>query len=192
MAYHWAHLDASHAKAAAWKAANRDRVKAYNEAYYAADVEEARARVARWRAANPESVRAYRERTKGRLAAYYRANAERASQQARERRLADPARNKARCAAWGKANPGKKRALDLRRRRRIEFNGGHYTGVEWAALKARYDYRCLMCGRSEPEIKLTFDHVVPVALGGTNDIGNGQPLCRPCNLSKGARTLDFR
>lgn len=36
------------------------------------------------------------------------------------------------------------------------------------------------------------DHVVPVLFGGSNDISNIQPLCRSCNSSKGASTVDYR
>jgi 5-methylcytosine-specific restriction endonuclease McrA len=33
------------------------------------------------------------------------------------------------------------------------------------------------------------DHRWPLAKGGTNRRGNLQPLCAPCNLSKGDRIL---
>jgi len=41
-----------------------------------------------------------------------------------------------------------------------------FTAQEWAELKRRYNYTCLRCGRREPEIKLTADHVVPISKGG--------------------------
>ena len=31
------------------------------------------------------------------------------------------------------------------------------------------------------------DHIMPLALGGSNDVRNLQLLCAPCNLTKGAR-----
>jgi hypothetical protein len=34
---------------------------------------------------------------------------------------------------------------------------------------------------------LTVDHIVPVVKGGTDDEGNLQTACRPCNTRKGAR-----
>ena len=70
--------------------------------------------------------------------------------------------------------------------------GGSFTLQEWEALKAHYDYTCLRCGRREPEIELTIDHVVPLSQGGRNSIENLQPLCRTCNLSKNAKTIDYR
>ncbi len=42
-------------------------------------------------------------------------------------------------------------------------------------------------------IKVTADHVIPLALDGPNIIDNVQPLCVSCNCSKGARhTTDYR
>lgn len=61
--------------------------------------------------------------------------------------------------------------------------GGHAI-QEWEDLKKQHDYTCLGCGRCEPEIKLTKDHIIPVTRGGTNDIGNLQPLCGSCNSRK--------
>jgi 5-methylcytosine-specific restriction endonuclease McrA len=70
--------------------------------------------------------------------------------------------------------------------------GGSFTPQEWEVLKAYYDYTCLRCGRQEPEIELTIDHVVPLSQGGRNSIENLQPLCRTCNFSKHTKTIDYR
>lgn len=43
--------------------------------------------------------------------------------------------------------------------------------------------RCAYC----PERATTADHVIAVADGGSNDLANLRPSCRPCNLSRGAR-----
>jgi hypothetical protein len=37
---------------------------------------------------------------------------------------------------------------------------------------------------------LTIDHIMPVALGGTNEIGNLVTACRTCNLTKGAKFMN--
>lgn len=71
-------------------------------------------------------------------------------------------------------------------------NGGSYTSQEWEAVVQSFDRRCLKCGKQEPAIKLTVDHVVPLFRGGTNDISNLQPLCKPCNSSKGTKIIDYR
>jgi len=43
------------------------------------------------------------------------------------------------------------------------------------------------CRRCDTTESLTIDHVVPIDLDGTNDLGNLQVLCGPCNSSKGNR-----
>ena len=46
----------------------------------------------------------------------------------------------------------------------------------------RDNYTCRYCRSTENE--LTIDHVVPVALGGTDDPDNLVACCRDCNAGK--------
>lgn len=69
---------------------------------------------------------------------------------------------------------------------------GDHTFDDWNKLKEQYNYTCLCCGKSEPEIKLTEDHIVPLSRGGSNYIENIQPLCQICNSTKNNKTIDFR
>lgn len=85
-----------------------------------------------------------------------------------------------------------RRVQNARRRALVMNAKGGYTPHEWRELKAKYGNRCLACGRSEPDIKLTPDHVVPLVLGGSNSIDNIQPLCWGCNAAKQARSVDYR
>jgi 5-methylcytosine-specific restriction endonuclease McrA len=48
----------------------------------------------------------------------------------------------------------------------------------------RDDYRCQSCGASVTETKLSIDHIIPLAIGGSNDLSNLQTLCLPCNQRK--------
>lgn len=70
--------------------------------------------------------------------------------------------------------------------------GGKITNGEWEALKKKHNYTCLRCGKREPEITLTADHVIPISKGGLTTISNIQPLCRACNTSKGKKETDYR
>lgn len=47
---------------------------------------------------------------------------------------------------------------------------------------------CAYCGATDGDFHI--DHVIPVALGGTNDLENLRVACSTCNLSKGAKSLE--
>lgn len=83
--------------------------------------------------------------------------------------------------------------LFLNKRRRITLlaASGQHTLQEWEALKVKYKNTCPSCHRSEPEITLTEDHIIPLSRGGSDDISNIQPLCRPCNGRKSAKTIIY-
>ena|ERR1022692_1074074 len=85
-----------------------------------------------------------------------------------------------------------KRAQWVRRRALKRNAEGDYTPLEWEQLCIQHNHTCLCCGRGEPEIKLTVDHVIPLSKGGSNYIGNIQPLCLSCNSSKQSKTIDYR
>ncbi len=68
---------------------------------------------------------------------------------------------------------------------------GHHTFDEWLGLKLMYKNMCLCCKQQEPDIKLTEDHIVPLSMGGTDDISNIQPLCVSCNTRKHARIISY-
>ena len=68
---------------------------------------------------------------------------------------------------------------------------GEFTLAQWEFIKEICGYTCLSCGRVEPDVQLTIDHIVPLSKGGAHDFGNIQPLCRPCNERKQARTVDL-
>lgn len=45
-------------------------------------------------------------------------------------------------------------------------------------------YECARCGIDGRDVKLELDHVIPVAEGGADDIGNAQWLCPACHKPK--------
>lgn len=71
--------------------------------------------------------------------------------------------------------------------RRLEI-----TSERWAYLRSivfeRDDFTCRYCGARGG--KLECDHVIPVARGGVTELHNLVTACRPCNRSKGARSLE--
>ena len=62
------------------------------------------------------------------------------------------------------------------------------------AIKERDGNRCRYCGREvnwrdrKSEAGATYDHVIPISKGGTDDVDNIVVCCRACNMRKGGRT----
>lgn len=129
------------------------------------------------RAAKRSAIRPYTEKQREWHRRNYAAN--------KERLLA---RNK----AWWKNNPDKARVITLattNRRRLVKLGCvGSHTEAEWRGLTGRYELRCAKCSDIKP---LTRDHVIPLTSGGTDYIDNIQPLCKPCNSSKGTKTVRY-
>ena len=183
-------------KARRWRAANPEKARAVSRACEEACRDKRQA----YRAANTERRKAYQKAytatNKERLLAYnreyYQKNAAAVKARIKTANEAKPDFYADIHRRWKKANPDACRAMSNRRRTRLTGNGGSYTAKQWIELKSRFDNRCLMCNRQEPEILLTFDHIVPVSRGGTSDITNGQPLCKSCNSKKHRKILDLR
>lgn len=70
--------------------------------------------------------------------------------------------------------------VKLRRRPVVQFTR--------ANIYQRDNHTCQYCLTQLEAEDLTFDHVVPVAAGGTRGWENIVTACEPCNRKKGART----
>lgn len=104
------------------------------------------------------------------------------NQEVRERILA-------RHKIWMREHPENNRASVRKYRALKEGQSEHFTLEEWNELLAKFNYRCAKCGSTD---RIEADHIVPIKRGGKDTIDNIQPLCRPCNISKNARTADYR
>jgi 5-methylcytosine-specific restriction endonuclease McrA len=69
----------------------------------------------------------------------------------------------------------------LKKARRRAGLKGVLTAAEWVRLIAAWGSRCAYCRAAG--VKLTIDHVVPLARGGWNVVQNVVPACRYCNCS---------
>ena len=90
---------------------------------------------------------------------------------------------------YRKADTQTRRASRQRQRARRAAAPGSFTAAEWRTICGQFGNVCLACGQDGP---LSVDHVVPLSRGGRNDADNLQPLCLPCNIRKGTRTVDYR
>lgn len=57
-------------------------------------------------------------------------------------------------------------------------------------IMRRDENACKKCGRTPPEVRLNVDHVIPVALGGSDEPNNLQTLCHDCNIGKSSSAPD--
>lgn len=165
---------------AEWYAKNREAKLAQNKAYLRENRDVARKAVAKWRANNPEKAAEANRR-------WHEENPERRRENAKRKYHANPEQYKSRNRAWAAANPEAISARDARRRsREIEAPGTH-TPADLKRILHAQGHRCPYCRCDLRKTKKHLDHIMPLALGGSNDRTNLQYLCAHCNLSKGAK-----
>ncbi len=58
------------------------------------------------------------------------------------------------------------------------------SDTDWRKILEKYQSRCSVCSRAEPEVRFQQDHKIPRTRGGGNDLTNWQPLCDECNNYK--------
>lgn len=148
------------------------------------NVEKIREKKRIWNEVNSEKIREF-------MKIWTQTNADKIREKRKEYRQNNLEKVSEGVRKWKQAN--RKKVYEHNQARRSNKRGkGSFTTQEWRNLKEFYGYKCLACGRYEPEIKLTPDHVKPLKLGGINSIENIQPLCEHCNYSKGAKHIDYR
>lgn len=177
------------------------RLREYNAVYYTANYDKIRAQHAEYRASNMD-----KRRDKAYAAAYYAANSVEIKARVSAYRAANIEKEKARSVKWRKDNPDKRRAHDAiyraahtesgriyrhNRRARIAENGGKLSPELVSKLIKLQRGKCACCGLRLGD-NYHMDHIMPIALGGTNEDWNIQLLRATCNMQKHAKhPVDF-
>jgi len=94
--------------------------------------------------------------------------------------------------AWKKSDRGKlsKKRARHQRRALTKSSSIPFTSSELINHIAKFNSQCCYCGCGVKE-DYHLDHVTPLSIGGLNSLGNLAIACVSCNLSKGARGLEW-
>ena len=183
-AYYEANKDKLKASMAAWRLANRDRSKAIIAAWHAANPEKRKEYWAKYYAANRDALLE-------RSAAYYAANKARNNDLTARWRAENPDKCKELAAKWNKENPELRCVYQQNRRALKRANGGRLSKGLAERLFKRQKGKCACCGLPLGD-DYHLDHIMPLALGGSNTDGNMQLLRARCNVQKSAKhPVDF-
>jgi len=164
-------------KAARWRAAHPEKAAETYRKFRQKNSEKRAQQALEWRATNRERVREYNQRPEVRDAI----NAGR-----RARYAANPAVECERAKGWRSRNKDKVRVFKYQTRARKYGAPGSHTAAEEKALLEQQHHACAnpYCRADLRIMRRHLDHIVPLVAGGSNDIGNCQWLCGPCNSRK--------
>ena len=131
-----------------------------------------------WRQANPERCREF--------SAKYRRSARGKATAEKWLKIRDPRRRQAAAKRYYVKNIERYRGYARDRRAVQRGAPGRHTKEDIAAIAKSQRWRCIYCPAS---LRRGYhaDHIMPLALDGSNDKTNIQLLCSRCNKSKGAK-----
>lgn len=162
-----------------YKVENRDKILAQKHKKYDENRETLLEKLKEYHRTHKESENKYREKNKLYLL-----------QKAKEWAIKNKDRVNARMRKWRAEN--KDKVSVQKNNRRSREKRGRITNEEWAQVLEKYGNKCLCCGKSNSEARITMDHVLPLDKGGLNVIENVQPLCKSCNSKKHTKHIDYR
>jgi len=90
-------------------------------------------------------------------------------------------------SVYRKTHPEAIAAARHRYRARKRNAPGAHTAQDIQDLFLLQQSACAMCHQSFVKVKSHVDHIMPLALGGSNDKTNLQLLCAQCNLRKSSK-----
>lgn len=184
---------------AAYRKSNPDKLKERKAADYRRRAEDVKKKSAAWYSANREKAsicgkKRYREKAdaiKQRVKRYRLSNPEKVRLDQAKQRLKNTDKAKAYHAAWRAKNPAISKLHRQNRRARLGATPGKLSRNLESKLFKLQKGKCACCGASLGD-DYHMDHIMPLALGGTNTDDNIQLLRARCNLQKNAKhPIDF-
>lgn len=149
------------ARVAAYYVANREKRKEYNR---------------KWREKNPDKIKEQHIR-------WNLENPGKAKINSAKWRAENPEKQAKLSAIWQANHPEYMRAQKHKRKVQKKLSGETFTASDVIAMMNRQRGRCVVC-RVDISKNYHIDHVIPLALGGSNGKNNLQLLCPFCNMSK--------
>jgi 5-methylcytosine-specific restriction endonuclease McrA len=170
--YYFAHPELARARNQKWQENNREKVRAANR---------------KWAAGNPDCGKAASARHYEKCKQDSEKMKER-SRKTKTWRQSYPEKHCAQSCKWQASNPIKAGAIQQARRARKRGAEGRYTKEDIDRLFELQRSKCaLVWCRKSIKSKFHVDHVMPLALGGSNWPSNLQLLCPTCNIKKHAK-----
>lgn len=178
-----------------WSTKNKDKITQYHASYALKNKDIINQRSAIYRKNNPEkeAARQARQRIK---------HKDRISKNSAEWRAKNPTKirelglnwrssNPDYHAKWRESNKGLERIYKQNRRARAKQSGGALSNGLTEKLYNLQKGKCACCGSPLGD-KFHLDHIMPLALGGSNTDDNIQLLLPKCNTQKRAKhPIDF-
>ena len=172
----------------AYREKNREKNKEYYKKYYQENKEELLEKGKKYVDEHREQYLDYHRQ-------YYKENKERLDEDARIYREHHREEISDYHKKYRKEHRDEKRAYFFNRAARdrynndeIEFN--NITTEEFLSIYSFFDNKCAYSGVELNEFNRSIDHLIPLELGGTNDLWNLVPCTRAYNASKCNKTLE--
>lgn len=183
----------------AYREANKEKCLKSSREWRLANPEKVKKAVNSWRLANQDRIKEkcseYQAKHKDTLkisnAEYYLKNKSKAALSGALRYAANPEEHKARCALWVKENPDAAKLIQANRRARKKNAQGNLSRGLVDRLHLLQQGKCACC-KQPLGSSFHLDHIMPLALGGSNTDDNIQLLRQRCNNQKHAKhPIDF-
>lgn len=174
--YRAAHKEEISAKKASYRLENLDKVRAIEAGRYKKNIDRERERRKIYNSTK-------RDKNKKQCSDYYHKNKEKSLAKRAAYYAANKEKAKESCRTWRKGNHEYVLSKN-RNRRALEKNAtGRHTAEDIKRLLAFKKQKCACCKQS---VKNGYhvDHIIALAIGGSNDPHNLQILCPTCNTRK--------